>query len=296
VHDEYGRVDPTKAAEPSKPRGSSGAKRPSRPSDENIHVKKARLDEDQEGDSGLLEENDLDSLIDPALLEPSSIVVDDPMQLDLPNDGSESYIEPDATGAANDVNDNIQSSSHIKEVELDTGMVVVSKSVKEEPDLAEVTAKPFSVQQGRSASSPLLKKENATAWQNNQEAGTKRTSMSPAQRHSSRQPKQVERYVPENHRSPTKLQSRPARSERRASSAASGQTMVNSVESRRSSSNTSGTTHRIAAATKEASQEASGRRVSRGSTVESEADADEKLARELQAEEHGLRRRASMRL
>lgn len=126
---------------------------------------------------------------------------------------------------------------------------------------------------------------------------TPRTSLSPVQRHSSRQTKQVERYVPENHRSPTKASVKPVEGNRRASSAASVQTAVTNTKSRRSSSNTSGTIHQVqSAATIKQEARLNGEQfMSRGSTEESE-DADEKLARELQAAEHGLRRRQSMRL
>jgi len=118
-------------------------------------------------------------------------------------------------------------------------------------------------------------------------------------RQSPRQSKQVERFTPEDHRSPSKVPPKPVRSERRASSAASGQTMATSTKSRRSSSNTSGTIHQMAGieARHDISREASARPVSRGSTVggESDLDADARLARELQAAENGLRRRTSMR-
>jgi hypothetical protein len=259
-----------------------------------VSVKKARLDEDQEGESSLLEDTHMESMIDPALLEPTA--VDDSMQLDLPNGVSEEHIETDTAVVVEDYNDTIGLSSGNENMELEDSIATISNAVKEEPGLIEVTTKTLTGELEESAGSPRLKKENSLAWHSNQATGAQRASMSPAQRHSSRQPKQIERYVPAIHKSPTKSQPKPTRSERRASSAASGQTMVDSVESRRSSSNTSGTTHRMAGTTKEASQEVSGPRASRGSTVESEPDADEKLARELQAEEHGLRRRASMKM
>lgn len=125
---------------------------------------------------------------------------------------------------------------------------------------------------------------------------TPHASTSPvSQRHSSRQPKQVERFVPEDHRSPSKDNPNSAR---RASSAISGNTII-SVKSRRSSSNTSTTlmngihtTNKEAGPTNAVPHAGS---QGRESTAESELDADEKLARELQQEVHGLRRRPSMR-
>jgi len=120
----------------------------------------------------------------------------------------------------------------------------------------------------------------------------------PASRHSSRQPKQIEMYTPDDTRSPSKPFPKPPRSDRRASSAASAQTMVTSIKSRRSSSNTSSTIHQMALmmTRRSASREALARPVSRDSTGgSSDLDADERLARELQAAENGLRRRTSMR-
>ena len=118
-----------------------------------------------------------------------------------------------------------------------------------------------------------------------------------SQRHSSRQPKQVERFVPEDHRSPSKAHPSSAR---RASSAVSGHTVINSIKSRRSSSNTSATLmNGINITAKEVDPTNRVPRASsqgRESTAESELDADEKLARELQQEVHGLRRRPSMRV
>lgn len=84
----------------------------------------------------------------------------------------------------------------------------------------------------------------------------------------------------------------------RDSSATSAHSSAISVKSRRSSSNTSGTTHQIVAMMNKSarSRDDSVRPVSHGSLGgESELDADEKFARELQAAENGLRRRASVR-
>jgi hypothetical protein len=120
----------------------------------------------------------------------------------------------------------------------------------------------------------------------------------PTSRHSSRQTKQIERYTPEIKRSPGNGYAVSQHSERRASSVVSAQTMATSVKSRRSSSNTSRTTHQMAGPIlgRSTSREASARPVSRGSTGDSsEMNADEKFARELQAAENGLRRRTSMR-
>lgn len=114
-------------------------------------------------------------------------------------------------------------------------------------------------------------------------------------RHSSRQPKQVERYNPEKSSSSFPSGQKADRNHRESSS--SEPTLGTSVKSRRSSSNTSGMTHQVAALNAKipSSQEAAARPVSRASSAGSDVDADEKFARELQAAENGLRRRASMR-
>lgn len=124
------------------------------------------------------------------------------------------------------------------------------------------------------------------------------SSAAPGSRHSSRQPKAIERFSPEDTKSPSKVYVKSPAKDRRGSSAASGHTVVMSGKSRRSSSNTSGTTHQLAGMPprRSASVEEPGRPVSRASTgAESDLDADERFARELQAAENGLRRRTSMR-
>ena len=117
-------------------------------------------------------------------------------------------------------------------------------------------------------------------------------------RHSARQSKVVDRYVPETNRTSPKL----FKTERRGSSSVSnGQSLSTSGKSRRSSSHTSATTHQIAAAVdegKEYSGTTSARPGSSGSGAAVDADMenpDEALARALQMEELGLRRRASTR-
>ncbi len=91
IHDELGRVDPSKAAEPSKPRGSAAAKRPPRPSDEHgtPTAKRPKLESGVSDAETILvgqaqsalaadlndEQNgqvDFDSLIDPALVDTPS--------------------------------------------------------------------------------------------------------------------------------------------------------------------------------------------------------------------------------
>lgn len=124
--------------------------------------------------------------------------------------------------------------------------------------------------------------------------------ITPVSRQSSRPPKAVDKYIPETFRSPSKSVSRAVKSEHRDSTSGESDHMIDTFdEIRRSSSNTSGTIHQAVAAVlkRKASRELSGRPVSRGSTIESERDADdERMARELQAAENGLRRRPSVRI
>lgn len=124
--------------------------------------------------------------------------------------------------------------------------------------------------------------------------------ITPVSIQSSRPPRVVDKYIPETFRSPSKSISRAVKSEHRDSTSGESDHMIDtSDEIRRSSSNTSGTIHQAVAAVlkRKASRELSGRPVSRGSTIESERDADdERMARELQAAENGLRRRPSVRI
>lgn len=87
VHDEHGRVDPAKAAEPSKPRGSTSSKRP-RLSDEH-QSKKVKIEDDY---AVFMPNNDIDAMIDPALMDPmlgiqysdSSMIISDVHALSTP--------------------------------------------------------------------------------------------------------------------------------------------------------------------------------------------------------------------
>lgn len=64
-----GRVDPVKAAEPSKPRGSSSSKRPARISDEH-QSKRSRGENEHDHYAVFIPDSDIDSMIDPALMAP----------------------------------------------------------------------------------------------------------------------------------------------------------------------------------------------------------------------------------
>jgi hypothetical protein len=268
-----------------------------------MRVKRARLDGEPDSEAGPQHPGGIDAMIDPALFEPANMPPEDAMQVEPTNDTSDDVLreqdapEPNLMKDSNQTEGLQQSKESLGSLPPDSA-IVNGMTVKLEPDHVGIETTVVQ-QQGVDlpTNSKVTLESPSTEDKPMVQTGTPRTSMSPVQRHSSRQLKQVERYVPQDHRSPTKPLPKPASNDRRGSSATSGQTMVTSVKSRRSSSNTSGTTHQIAAIIKRAaSQEVAVRPVSRDSTAESEPDADERLARELQAEEHGLRRRQSMRL
>lgn len=111
-------------------------------------------------------------------------------------------------------------------------------------------------------------------------------------RHASRQPRQSTQPATDEYRLSSTTTSGPLREQRASSS--SERTLETSGKSRRSSSNTSGTTHQaLAMSTKP--EQAREVLINRSSASDDDMDADEKFARELQAAENGLRRRASMR-
>ena len=69
VHDEHGRVDPAKVAEPSKPRGSTSGKRPARVSDEH-QSKRVKSESSMDHYPVFTHQPDIDAMIDPALMGP----------------------------------------------------------------------------------------------------------------------------------------------------------------------------------------------------------------------------------
>ncbi|EXJ91308.1 hypothetical protein A1O1_04418 [Capronia coronata CBS 617.96] len=297
VHDENGRIDPAKAAEPSKPRGSTSSRRPARLSDGSMQSKQERIDEDM-----------LDDMIHPSSLDrDASRIVNEAIEDDsitpAPQDHTE--INGDTTGPGVDQTEAIiqQTNGNIDQesIPVDPALEAMTEAIKTEADSGDKNAFHATAEETSPAlksnivfSTPGLVKSGSSV--NGDYSG--QSNPLPPSRHSSRQAKQVERYTPEDKRSPSKATPKPQRTDRRASSAASAQTMVTSVKSRRSSSNTSGTIHQMAniMARGSPSRENWARPVSRGSTGgESDVDADERFARELHAAENGLRRRTSMR-
>jgi F-box and leucine-rich repeat protein 10/11 len=268
-------VDPSKAAEPTKPRGSTSSKRPARLSNDEIPAKRGRLDSETSNKNNSFPRD----MLDPALFA------------DIPN-SSESM-----GGIARSES---LTSHHRNEARRSSASAYVKRDPDQYPS-PETTFRP-TIELGSGYIVPEHAIDDASEFARHV---TPHPSASPvSQRHSSRQPKTVDRFVPDAHRSPSKTRVSVAR---RASSAVSGHTIVATAKSRRSSSNTSTTLHNggstLLSKDLGGSIDASGNHLaqarpgSRGreSTAESELDADEKLARELQAEEHGLRRRQSMR-
>ena len=235
-------------------------------------------------------------MIDPALLlPPTHEALNDPMQIDLPNGADTEYASAYngttaslAYGEGGDVamQDDLPAEAAEMKQDLDQLPSPVSKHPRQSVEFAGSGIVPEHAIDDTPEARPMV---NGNA---------SRYSTSPSsQRLSSRQSKPIERYIPDDHRSPSKIPPLPAEADRRGSSAVSAHSLMHSVKSRRSSSNTSGTIHVMSTQIEKARNGDGERRAdSRESTAESELDADEKMARELQAEEHGLRRRQSMRL
>ena len=117
-----------------------------------------------------------------------------------------------------------------------------------------------------------------------------------ASRHSSRQPKQVNRYVPETSLTTIKQSQKPIRYDRRASSSSTSALTSIGIVSRRSSpqAHVEDVTLAPTEPEKGASPSSHSRPIFRGRTSFEEVEADEeslKLIRALQEEEFGLRRR-----
>jgi len=290
-------VDPAKAAEPAKPRGSTNSKRPGRLSDEN---------EQHAHDLGNLED-----LIDPVLMNGTDVDVEmheeavEDDYMDEAPDENQPRLSREDTKMSETEAANLQLTYELdaEQFPIDPALDGPNTAqVKSEMDLTEngglsdngtLDEVPGPMANGETSTPVAIKSRNSKV--NGDFSGS---SATPASRHSSRQPKAIERFSPENIKSPSKVHAKSPVKDRRGSSAASGLTVVMSGKSRRSSSNTSRTTHQFAGipSRRSVSVEETGRPISRGSEGgESDLDADERFARELQAAENGLRRRTSMR-
>ena len=235
-------------------------------------------------------------MIDPALLSPPTHdTLNNAMQIDLPN-GTNTQ---DASGY-NGTTVNL-ANGESGDVAMQDYVSADVAEMKQDPDHLPYSVSKHPRQSVEFAGSRIVPEhaiDDAPEARTMVNGDALRYSTSPSsQRLSSRQSKPIDRYVPDDHRSPSKIPPRSVEADRRGSSAASVHSLMHSIKSRRSSSNTSGTIHVMATQMKKMPNGDAERRAgSRESTAESELDADEKMARELQAEEHGLRRRQSMRL
>lgn len=314
VHDENGRIDPAKAAEPSKPRGSASSKRPARVSDGDQQIKRPRFDRESSSAIQLDYQNDFDALIDPALAEMHGM---DPslhsdagavlVGSDAVEDLQAAQIAAESNAALDPAQQSLPSgimhaASSIDPMlqalaPLDTSNVHVKQEAS--PQAYEQIPQDLSLATFATPVRPSIEKPSYSPI-DSPHPDTPMDGIGPhaTSRHSSRPTKQTDRFNLDDYKSPSKPTPNPAR--RTSSSVVSAQSLHTTVNGRRSSSNTSGTTHQIAAAMvkRRTSGEMSARPLSRGSTAnESELDADERFARELQAKEHGLRhRRTSVRL
>ena len=314
MHDENGKVDPAKSAEPTRPRGSASAKRPARVSNDfgtGANTKRPRVD------------NDFDSLIDPAL---TSTLLPQQSQPDLHEASKLMQSAADAIRLSSSEMDNAFGSAFVRPnpgVALPT-TVNTYQSFERIPSPSELDVKaehespvlqhsstqlsngslvspPDSTSNGidfaaaadnvaKDASSP----ERSAA---SPELGGNAITPASASRQSSRQPKNVDRFVPETFVAKSSgrrsSESHTQKQERRASSSAASALTTVSDTSRRLSSNTSGMVDAAPVAKSTVEVKSLGDRAGSTDSVAVIDDADERLARELHAQENGLRRRST---
>lgn len=357
VHDEYGRIDPAKVAEPSKPRGSSSSKRP-RLSDENTSSKRQRAEVDGDNEYAVVMSSmDVDLAIDPALMGPAEhmegVAYHDPMA--MISDSGVMSTPPHLLATRDSVVDNGVFDMGVIDPNLDPALQApIEGSTAGEPDAQMAETDVLQQEAPALAELPKLK----TLATNTPDLDK---SFSPLTASADEQPTEAPQSVAEPvqpAQSTTNIDPEPRNTvqepqingvvhikpeplvdggiptnPRRHSSTATGvspkqeELMSPGSLSRRSSSNTSGTTHQAAAGSnepisvdtqddvdvpksestsaaietvikEETMSPSHARHFERASTAASsvsDADADERLARELQAAEHGLRRRASVR-
>ena len=357
IHDELGRVDPAKAAEPSKPRGSAAAKRPLRPSDdqgqsptkrpelengvpssetETILVGQAQSALAAELHDEQNEQADFESLIDPALMmdtpsappRPQPFLGDAIQQLRAATDAMTRSTQ-DIAASRNAGNehrpispDTRDADANIMQANLDDGnqlpaMPQAEIPFKPEPSLVKMPSAASQTPAGSLASPPdslfqdadfsptamtngELTKSIETYGGGSDFGGNPLHTPSSDSRHSSRQPKQIDRYVPNAASTSQKPATEDAGYSRRASS--SGISALTSIDgkSRRSSdvSVRAGETPAtvIGQNIKAETPTSENRRVSRGRSSFGDPDMDEeslKLIRALQQEDLGLRRRGA---
>lgn len=238
IHDENGKVDPFKAAEPSKPRGPTSTKRAARLSDE-VHasVKKSRS-HDADTDTILVgqaqsalaevfneptidEDDDFNALIDPSLrpaiqqLQAAADAVSECAEELHDAAAPDSQTDSDAerstqTRPTLHVDAHLQPSPQIKVEPLPIALATSSSQISAN----SLVSPPDSLHNdGNNHSSPTIQPSKPDIYhptdvngENGNNSGNDPTSSpsdplqtpkSAASRHSSRQPKKVERYVPD---------------------------------------------------------------------------------------------------
>lgn len=365
IHDELGRVDPSKAAEPSKPRGSATGKRPARPSDEHGSpgFKRPKLDNGvtpsdpetmlvNQAQSALAaewndEQNgqvDFNSLIDPALMDtpsgppqPAQPILGDAIQqlraaTDAMTKSTKDMTASRASGTENSpmppvapetevpfTQDDLSTDYKLPELpqadspSMTQPALVTMPSASSQTPAGSLASPPDSLLHDPGFSptgiaSVELNKSVETNGGGSESSGNPLHTPNSASRHSSRQPIQIGRYVPDavtgsekptaddvKHEKPVSEDTKYAR---RASS--SGASALTSLDGKsRRSSNVSIRSGRMSTAPmsqtiKAESPATQSRRVSRARSSFGAPEMDEeslKLIRALQQEDLGLRRR-----
>lgn len=235
IHDENGKVDPFKAAEPSKPRGSSSSKRPRLSDEFNLAVKKSKVDYADtdtilvdQVQSALAEamnetavEDDFNSLIDPSLrpaIQQLQAATDAITQsANEMNEAAGPDPTPDHAMTDNPAESPAQANLTIQ---IDSQPHISPTSVKTEPHPATLTASSSEISAHSLVSPPDSHRnddedfpladnnpdtnksvepnvEGSITSSNDSTINPLQTPISAASRHSSRQPKPVDRYVPD---------------------------------------------------------------------------------------------------
>ena len=247
-----------------------------------------------------------DELIDPALFAADANA----------DAGSDDHSPADVSYFVQRAVDTMESTTQ----ELGQNGLVVNGVLPTDPESAEPRAMSMKVEQpmvglGGVVSSPLSSVSPEQANKKTPRSSTPASDTSPRpsvetngtqlgppattpSRHSGRQAKGIDRYVPDDTRqTPKSIKS----NQRASSSVSSGQVISVEGKSRRSSSHTSATTHQVAAGQRSGKAgspvSVSGARPgSSGSAADLELDPDEAFARQLQIAELGLRRRGTGRV
>jgi F-box and leucine-rich repeat protein 10/11 len=233
IHDENGRVDPFKAAEPSRPRGSTSTKRPARLSDD-FHTSTKKSKADDPGDDTILvgqaqfalaaalneqaiEDDEFNSLIDPSL-RPAIQQMQGAANV-MPQSASEmneaAGLDPKAEKAS--VNNPAEATTQAKvtiyidpQLQKSTSIKTESHPIALATSSSQISANslvspPDSLRNGdddfSSVDNNIERNKsvemNGEGSSNESTANPLQTPKSAASRHSSRQPKPVDRYIPD---------------------------------------------------------------------------------------------------